>query len=339
MPRSLDEALNRRTYGPQWAEALLAKELAGFEAQHCFETVKLEAYMSPLLTLKPIFKVKFHSDGTLDKFKVRLVVGGHRAIKGQHFEETYSPMLSLVILRLILAVFAEWPHVKTTVADGVQAYLNSKLEEEVHVRAPKGMAVPPGYVLKVLGLAIYGLPQGGRNFWKLLHKVILSLGFIQSEHAPCFFYRRTDAGFIMVMTYVDDITVTITTDCETMRTEVFNAINKVMKINDCGVIESFLGMQFQYNKQKRYWHITQGTYIKDLCATMGLRQESSKACYTPEVKQVWSTEASTAKTDEECMRVSAFFPRSKVGSILWTIVACASAGRTSCTASRTRRST
>jgi hypothetical protein len=106
------------------------------------------------------------------------------------------------------------------------------------------------------------------------------------------------------MTYVDDIT--ITTDCETMRTEVFNAINKVMKINDCGVIESFLGMRFQYNEQKRYWHITQGTDIKDLCATMGLRQESSKACYTPEVKQVWSTEVSTAKTDEEHVRVSAF---------------------------------
>jgi hypothetical protein len=78
------------------------------------------------------------------------------------------------------------------------------------------------------------------------------------------------------MTYVDDIT--ITTDCETMRTEVFTAINKVMKINDCGVLESFLGMHFKYNEQKRYWHITQGTYIKDLCATMGLYQESSKAC-------------------------------------------------------------
>jgi hypothetical protein len=166
------------------------------------------------------------------------------------------------------------------------------------------MAVPPGYVLKVLK-AIYGLPQGGRNFWKLLRKVILSLGFIHSEHAPCFFYRRTDAGFIIVMTYVDDVTITT-----------------VMKINDCGVIESFLGMHFQYNEQKRYWHITQGTYIKDLCTTMGLRQESSKACYTPEVKQVWSTEASTAKTDEERVRVSVFSPRSKVGSILWATLCC-----------------
>jgi hypothetical protein len=72
------------------------------------------------------------------------------------------------------------------------------------------------------------------------------------------------------MTYVDD--TTITTDCELMRTEVFNAI------------ESFLGMKFEYKKEKHYWHITQGTYIKDLCATMGMRQESTKAAYTPEVK-------------------------------------------------------
>jgi hypothetical protein len=124
MPRSLDEALNCRAYGAQWAEAL-AKEVADFEAQHCFETVKLEAFMKPLLSLKPICKVKFPLDGSLDKFKVQIVVGGHKAIKGQHFEETYSPVLSLVILRMILAVFAAWHYIKTTVADTIQAYLNN----------------------------------------------------------------------------------------------------------------------------------------------------------------------------------------------------------------------
>jgi hypothetical protein len=55
---------------------------------------------------------------------------------------------------------------------------------------------------------------------------------------------------------------------------------------------------------------------------MNLTKESSKAAPTPEVKQVWSTELSTAKDDAERLSVSQFSPRSKVGSILWCIVCC-----------------
>jgi ATP-binding cassette subfamily B (MDR/TAP) protein 1 len=206
------------------------------------------------------------------------------------------------------------------VGDAVQAYLNNRLLEEVHVWAPKGIPVPPGYVLKLLK-AIYGMPQGGREYWKLIRSVILGLGFTQSDHhPPCFFYRRTDAGFIIVMTYVDDMT--ITTDNELIRIEVFDAINNVVEVKDLGVLESFLGIQFKYNKQLHYWHISQSTYIKDLCATMGLHQESAKAAFTPEMKRSWSVETSTAKDDTERLRVSQYSPRSKIGSIMWAMVCC-----------------
>jgi hypothetical protein len=49
------------------------------------------------------------------------------------------------------------------------------------------------------------------------------LGFKQSEHAHCFFFRRTKAGFVIIMTYVDDITTT--TDNEELHKEVLSAIN------------------------------------------------------------------------------------------------------------------
>jgi tRNA U55 pseudouridine synthase TruB len=105
-----------------------------------------------------------------------------------------------------------------------------------------------------------------------------------------------------------------------MRNEVFDAINSVVEVKDLGVIESFLGMQFKYNKQLHYWHISQGTYINDLCATMGLHQESAKVAFTPEIKRSWSVETSTAKDDVERLRVSQYSPRSKVGSIMWAMV-------------------
>jgi hypothetical protein len=113
------------------------------------------------------------------------------------------------------------------------------LNEKVHVRAPTGLPVPEGHVLLLLK-AIYGMPQVGREFWKLLRSVILAMGFKQSEFAHCFFFRRTKDGFVIIMTYVDDIT--ITTDNEKLRKEVLSGINAKLKLDDRGVIKSFLGM-------------------------------------------------------------------------------------------------
>jgi hypothetical protein len=90
MPTSIKQAISCATYGPQWWEAI-ANEWAGLQGKNCYKTVKLEEFMKPLLSFKAVFKVKLHADGTLDKFKVRLVVGGHKAIKGQHYDETFSP--------------------------------------------------------------------------------------------------------------------------------------------------------------------------------------------------------------------------------------------------------
>jgi hypothetical protein len=109
------------------------------------------------------------------------------------------------------------------------------------------------------------------------------MGFKQNEFAHYFFFRRTKDGFVIIMTYVDDITST--TDNEKIRKEVLSGINTKVKLEDRGVFKSFLGMSFEYNAKKFYWHITQGTYIKDLYKTMDLTQGESKATFTPEIKQ------------------------------------------------------
>jgi hypothetical protein len=163
--------------------------------------------MKPLLNFKAVFKVNFQADGTLDKSKMRLVVGGHREIKGQYYDETISPVFSIVVLRLMVAIFAAYPHVVTTVADVEQVYLNSVLHEKVHVRAPPGFPVPEGHESLLLK-AVYGMTQAGHEFWKLLRGIIVGRGFKHSESAHCFFFRGTKAGFVIIMTYIDDTTIT-----------------------------------------------------------------------------------------------------------------------------------
>ena len=88
-----------------------------------------------------------------------------------------------------------------------------------------------------------------------------------------------------------------------------------------GFIKSFLGIDFKYNKEEHCWHITQGTFTEDLCASMGLFPEKAKAVSTPEIKRNWTSENRTAQDDAERLRVSNYNPRSKAGSILW-LIAC-----------------
>ena len=102
----------------------------------------------------------------------------------------------------------------------------------------------------------------------------------------------------------------------------FDAINKVVTLDDRGVIKFFPGMDFKYNKEEHYWHITQGTYINDLCASTGLFPATAKADFYPETKHTWTSVNSTAQDAAERLRVNNYNPRSKAGSILWLIVCC-----------------
>ena len=70
------------------------------------------------------------------------------------------------------------------------------------------MHLPPGFetdtdeVLK-LKKNLYGLKQGGYNFWVKLRDFLLAQDFHQSEHDHCVFIKNS----IIVLSYVDDYRV------------------------------------------------------------------------------------------------------------------------------------
>ncbi|GJQ94595.1 ribonuclease H-like domain-containing protein [Tanacetum coccineum] len=58
-----------------------------------------------------LFKHKFHADGTLSRYKARLVNNGSNQQHGVDFEETFSPVVKPATIRTILslAVSRQWP--------------------------------------------------------------------------------------------------------------------------------------------------------------------------------------------------------------------------------------
>nr|GEX35742.1 zinc finger, CCHC-type [Tanacetum cinerariifolium] len=90
---------------------------------------------------KWILKRKMKVDGSIDKYKARLVIQGFRQKEGIDFFDTYATVARISTIRLLLALAAihdlviHQMDVKTT-------FLNGDLDEEIYMKQPEGFVMP-----------------------------------------------------------------------------------------------------------------------------------------------------------------------------------------------------
>ena len=80
-------------------------------------------------------------DGTIDKYKARLVVKGYRQKEGLDYFDTYSPVTRITSIRMLIALAAVHD-LKIHQMDVKTAFLNGELEEEIYIEQPEGFIVP-----------------------------------------------------------------------------------------------------------------------------------------------------------------------------------------------------
>jgi hypothetical protein len=114
-----------------------------------------------------VYKIKMNPDGTIEKYKVRLVALGNHQKYGETFSETYAPGTQLsssrLILYLALKMKLELKHM-----DVRTAYLQSKLtrdHDDIWVRLPAGFKSKSGDVYGKLLRPLYGVRQAGREWY------------------------------------------------------------------------------------------------------------------------------------------------------------------------------
>ena len=93
-----------------------------------------------LWVCKWVYKIKYHADGTIGRYKTRLVVLGNIQVEGEDFTETFAPVAKMVTVRCLLtvAVSQGWEFHQMYVHN---AFLHRNLHEEIY------MNPPPAFIL------------------------------------------------------------------------------------------------------------------------------------------------------------------------------------------------
>lgn len=101
-PTSYDEAVNDAIHGRRWREAI-KDELQNLENHQTWEYDELPPGRKAIGS-KWVFKVKYHPDGSVARFKARLVAQDFSQVHGINFSETFAPTVRRESLRIYLAL-------------------------------------------------------------------------------------------------------------------------------------------------------------------------------------------------------------------------------------------
>lgn len=258
-PTTFEEANSE----PVWKQAM-KDELQALDANRTWNIVKLPIGKKAVGS-RWVYKIKYNNDGTIERYKARLVARGFTQTYGVDYTETFAPVAKMNTFRVLLslAVNHDW---KLYQMDVKNAFLHGDLEEEVYMSIPPGhhLANKPELACK-LNKAIYGLKQSPRAWYAKLSHVLTKIGLQRSSADPSLFFQRGIAGTTIVLVYVDDIVITGDNQGEISKLKTL--LHKQFAIKDLGILKYFLGLEVAYSKKGIF--LNQRKYVLDLLQESG----------------------------------------------------------------------
>ncbi|KMT09304.1 hypothetical protein BVRB_6g134020 isoform B [Beta vulgaris subsp. vulgaris] len=178
----------------RWRQAML-EEYNALIKNDTWELVPRN-YDKNLLGCKWVYWIKYHSDGSVERFKARLVVFGNHQQTGIDYFETFSPVVKPTIVRLVLTigVSLKW---SIRQLDVKNAFLHGFLNEEF-MHAPR---ITHFHAVKIKNFQIsaghYTLDYGLYLYSSISPTVVIA--YSDADWAGCPDTRCSTTGYVVFL--------------------------------------------------------------------------------------------------------------------------------------------
>ena len=273
IPRTYREAINDREYAIQW-KAAIQEEITSLVSNGTWEEFVLPEGAN-LVSTKWVFTIKTKSDGSVERFKARLVARGFSQEYGIDYTETFAPTVRIDTLRIFLAIVAKLD-LECCHFDIKNAFTESQLKEDIYLSPPEGVDVKKGKVLKALR-SLYGLKQASRDWSLLLKAFLIEIGFTQSLADPCLYVHSERRIWLLV--YVDDIPAAA--QRQTELDWFYKVLSARFHAKNLGEISKILGVRVTRDRRNKTIYLDQEQYLSSVLDKFGISKGTYKGKKIP----------------------------------------------------------
>lgn len=258
---TFEQAIHHDVNGDNWKKAV-KEELDSMEKMQVWTPVMELPKGKKAIGMCWVFKHKLLPDGTIARFKARVVAKGYTQRKSIDYNETYASVAKFPSIRLFFALAATkgW---EVHQMDAKTAFLCAPIDTEVYVSVPPGLTTHGRYLKLKKGL--YGLKQSPRLWQKRLTDYLIKVGFERSEYDHSIYIKKD----MIIAVYVDDIL------CSGASPSIIEEFKDTMKsefeMTDGGISSFFLNIQIKTIRGDR--KDKQGNVVKNAIIAYHLTQE------------------------------------------------------------------
>ncbi|GJY93472.1 ribonuclease H-like domain-containing protein [Tanacetum coccineum] len=190
-----------------------------------------------------LLKHKFNADGSLNRYKTRLVANGHNQQQGIDCDETFSLVVRPATIHTVLslAVSRQWPIHQLDVKN---AFLHGHLSETVYMHQPPGFVDPTHpHLVCLLQKSLYGFKQAPHAWFQRFASYATHGGFQHSRTDSYLFIFQQGNDIAYLLIYVDDIILTASSS--DLLKQIISSLHAEFSMTDLSPLNYFLGISAQ----------------------------------------------------------------------------------------------
>ena len=243
-PKTYQEAI-KSVDATFWKDAIHS-ELELIMSNHKWDLVELPRGCK-IIGCKWVFKKKLKANGSIDKFKVRLVAKGYTQKEGIDYFDTYSLVTRLTTIRILITM-ASIHKLIVHQMDVKTAFLNGDLDEESYMDQLEGFIVQ-GQESKICKLrkSLYGLKQAPKHWHEKFYNTLISNEFVVNESDRCVYKKFSSDSGVIICLYVDDMLI-LGTDMDVVKSTK-DLLSSNFDMKDLGEADVILGIKIIRNSE------------------------------------------------------------------------------------------